>query len=112
LNPPFTIILYCSHPHSWNSFDRSHFSIFIHEHIIFPLYSPSYTFCLQPPPTPCTRAYPHAGTVLHSYSLFLKKRYFCLYKIAIQRVLLWNFHVCMYYNPPILLLNLKHHLYF
>jgi hypothetical protein len=52
LTPPFTIILYCSHPHSWNSFDRSHFSIFIHEHIIFPLYSPSYTFCLQPPPTP------------------------------------------------------------
>jgi hypothetical protein len=30
-------------PHSWNSFNRSHFSIFIHEYIIFLLYSPSYT---------------------------------------------------------------------
>jgi hypothetical protein len=32
--------------HFWNSFSRSHFSIFIHEYIVFPLYSPSYTFSL------------------------------------------------------------------
>jgi hypothetical protein len=31
---------------SWNSFNRSHFSIFIPEYIIFPLYSPSYTLSL------------------------------------------------------------------
>jgi hypothetical protein len=29
----------------------------------------------------------------------LKKRYFCLYKIAIQGVSLWYFHVYTYYNP-------------
>jgi hypothetical protein len=27
-----------------------------------------------------------------------EKKYFCLYKIAIQRVSLWLFHVHMYYN--------------
>jgi hypothetical protein len=37
-------------PHSWISFNRSHFSILIHECIIFQLHSPSYTFSLYPPP--------------------------------------------------------------
>jgi hypothetical protein len=41
-----------SFPHSWRSFKRSHFSIFIHEYIIFPPYSSSYTLSLYPlPPT-------------------------------------------------------------
>jgi hypothetical protein len=31
------------------SFNRSHFSIFIHEYIKFPLHSPSYTLSLYPP---------------------------------------------------------------
>jgi hypothetical protein len=29
---------------------------------------------------------------------FCKKWHFCLFKIAIQGVSLWHFHVCMYYN--------------
>jgi hypothetical protein len=34
-------------PHSWNSFNMYHFSIFIHDNIIFSLHSPSYTmFCV------------------------------------------------------------------
>jgi hypothetical protein len=37
-------------PPSWNSFNRSHFSIFIHEYILFPSCSPSYTLSLHPPP--------------------------------------------------------------
>jgi hypothetical protein len=27
-----------------------------------------------------------------------EKRHFCLFKIAMQGVSLWHFHVCMYYN--------------
>jgi hypothetical protein len=34
---PSIILLYLLLPHSWNNFNMSHFSIFIHEHIIFPL---------------------------------------------------------------------------
>jgi hypothetical protein len=38
--------------HSWNSFNRCHFSIFIHVYIIFPPYSPPTPFpFLFPPPT-------------------------------------------------------------
>jgi hypothetical protein len=33
-------------PHSWNNLDRSHFSFFIHECIVFLLYSPFFTFSL------------------------------------------------------------------
>jgi hypothetical protein len=35
-------------PHSWNHFNRSHFSIFVHECIVFPLHSASFTLCLCP----------------------------------------------------------------
>jgi hypothetical protein len=35
---------------SWNSFNRSHFSIFIHEYIIFPPYSPPAPFPYILPP--------------------------------------------------------------
>jgi hypothetical protein len=33
-------------PHSWNSFNRSHFSIYIHVYTIFPPYLPIYTLFL------------------------------------------------------------------
>jgi hypothetical protein len=36
-------LLYFPFPHSWNSFNRSHFSIYISEYRIFLPYSPSYT---------------------------------------------------------------------
>jgi hypothetical protein len=38
-------------PHSWNSFRRSHFSIYISVYTVFALYSPSYTFSPLPFPS-------------------------------------------------------------
>jgi hypothetical protein len=43
---PSIILLYPPSPHSWNSFNRSHFSIFIHEYITFPL-CVSKDFCFK-----------------------------------------------------------------
>jgi hypothetical protein len=39
-----------SPPHPWNSFNRSHFSIYIHVCTVFGLYSSLYTLCPHPPP--------------------------------------------------------------
>jgi hypothetical protein len=36
-------------PHSWNSFNSSHFSIYINVYTIFAPYSPSYTLSPNPP---------------------------------------------------------------
>jgi hypothetical protein len=38
--PPFSFTCF---PHSWNSFTRSHFSIYLHVYTVFAPYSPSYT---------------------------------------------------------------------
>jgi hypothetical protein len=46
---PSIILLYLS-SHSYNSFNRSHSSIFIHEYIIFPPYSPPTPFAYIPLP--------------------------------------------------------------
>jgi hypothetical protein len=79
-------------PHSWNSFNRSHFSIFIHGciifHHIYPLLLP-----LPLLPTPIPRQELFYLPLLH----FWKKD--ILFKIAMQGISLWHFHVCMYYNP-------------
>jgi hypothetical protein len=45
-----SIIPYPPFPHSWNSFNRSHFSIYTHLYILLPPYLPSYT--LSPHPLP------------------------------------------------------------
>jgi hypothetical protein len=37
-------------PHSWNSFKRSHFSIYTHVYTVFALYSCSHTLSPHPPP--------------------------------------------------------------
>jgi hypothetical protein len=42
---------FTSLPHSWNSFNRSNFSIYIHMYIIFLPYLPSYMLSLYPPPS-------------------------------------------------------------
>jgi hypothetical protein len=39
--------------HSWNGFNRSNFSVYIHVYIIFPPHSPSYTLCSYPLPSLC-----------------------------------------------------------
>jgi hypothetical protein len=44
-SPSFSFI----YPHSWSSFNRSHFSIYMHVYLLFPPYSPSYTFSLYLP---------------------------------------------------------------
>jgi hypothetical protein len=61
------------YPHSWNSFNMSHFSTFIHnKYIVFPIPFPY----ILPPPTGTN---PQIRTVLPSCSLFLKKDIFvCL----------------------------------
>jgi hypothetical protein len=64
------------------------FSIFIHDYIIFPLYSSSYTPSLYPPHSHWYQ--PPDRTILPSCSSFFKKRHFCFYKIAIQGVSLWH----------------------
>jgi hypothetical protein len=38
-------------PHSWNNFNRYHFSIYIHVYIVFELYSSFHTFSTLPPPS-------------------------------------------------------------
>jgi hypothetical protein len=67
----------------------------MHQCIIFPPYWSSFT--LSRYPSPPTGTNHHTRTDLHSCPLFLKKRHFCLFKIAIQVVSLWHFHVCVYY---------------
>jgi hypothetical protein len=46
LNSPHPSFSFIPSPHSWNRFNRSHFSIFINEYIIFLLHSPSSTLFL------------------------------------------------------------------
>jgi hypothetical protein len=46
---PSIILLYSVLPHSWNSFNRSHFSIYLHVYIVFPPFLPSYTLSLYLP---------------------------------------------------------------
>jgi hypothetical protein len=80
-------------PHSWNNFNRSHFSIFIHDYIIFLPHSLFYTLSLYLPPC---RWYQHPDRTGFTFlfSIF-EKGHFCLFKIAIQGVLLRHFHVYM-----------------
>jgi hypothetical protein len=61
-------------PCSWNSFNRSHFSIFRHDYKISPPYSPSHTLSLYLPPP--TGANPQTGPVLPSCSTFLRRDVF------------------------------------
>jgi hypothetical protein len=73
-------------PHSWNGFNRPHFSIFIHEYIIFSPHSPSHTLSLYPSPSHWYQ--PLDRTCFTFLLSVLEKRHFCLFNIAIQGVLL------------------------
>jgi hypothetical protein len=46
---PLHHLLYSPSSHSWNSFNKCHFSTFIHVYIIFPNHSPFHTLFLYPP---------------------------------------------------------------
>jgi hypothetical protein len=77
IHPPHHSPLFSS-PHSWNSFSRSHFSIFIHEYVIFPPHSPSYTLSLFPYiPPPAGTNLPD-GTCFTFLFFVFEKRDFCL----------------------------------
>jgi hypothetical protein len=93
---PSIICLYSPSPHSWNSFNRFHFHRWVHN---IPPHSPSYILFLYPLPAEGYIQPP--GRTCFTFLSFVmeKKRHFCLLKISIQRVLLWKFHVYMYYNP-------------
>jgi hypothetical protein len=56
LNSPPPPLSFIPHSHSWNSFNRYHFSIYIHVYTVFVPYSPSHT--LSPPP-PHSHWYQH-----------------------------------------------------
>jgi hypothetical protein len=93
--------------HSWNSFNKSHFSIYIHMCIIFSQYSPSHPLSLYLPlplvPTPQT------GVVLPSCSPFLFKNedsytgsFFVTFPYIYIHVYICMYvyvHICVYYNP-------------
>jgi hypothetical protein len=83
-------------PHSWNIFNRSHFSIFIHENTIFPPYSPPFPF---PYKLPIPLVLFPGQDLFYLPALCFWKNIFCLFKVFIQGVSLWYFHVYMYYNP-------------
>jgi hypothetical protein len=74
----------CFIPHSWDSFNMSHSSIFIYyEHKILLLHLASFTLSLCPP-LPTGNNY-QTGCVLPSCSLFLKKSIF-LVNFSLYRV--------------------------
>jgi hypothetical protein len=94
---PSILLLYLTpHPHSWNSFNMSHFFIFIHECIIFHHIHP---------PIPCPYVLPPTLVLTTTQDLFYLpilcfcKRHFCLFKISVQSISLWQFHVYRYYSP-------------
>jgi hypothetical protein len=84
-------------PHSWNSYNRSSFSIYIHMYTIFTLYSFSHTLLLHFPPSHWYQS-PRQDLFCPLVFQFCKrKKVTFLFKIAIQGVSLW--HLCMCYNP-------------
>jgi hypothetical protein len=68
--PPFSFI----HPYSWNSFNRYHFSIYIHVNIVFALYSPSHILFPSPPPLNGTNFPPGRTFSALLFSNFVKRK--------------------------------------
>jgi hypothetical protein len=103
LNLPPPSFFIPSSPHSWNSFSRSHFSIYIQVYTVFALYSPSHTLSLSLPPLTGTKPPGRTcSTILFSSFVKENKWYFYLFKIATQGVSLWHFHVFISELVPLL----------
>jgi hypothetical protein len=83
-SPPPSLSFIPTSPYSWNSFNRTYFSIFIHGYLIFPLYSPSFTFFISSP-LPLVPS-PRQEQFYFPVLFMKKKRHFCLFKIALQGV--------------------------
>jgi hypothetical protein len=65
-------------PHSWNTFSRYHFSIYIHVYIVFPLYSPSQTLPPPPPMVPNSPGRTCSAVLLSDFVKEEKKMTFLL----------------------------------
>jgi hypothetical protein len=98
--------------HSWNSFNRSYFSIYIHVYIIFPPYLSSYILFLYPsPPTSTNLPDKTCFAFLFCFCKKKKKIIIITFMFKIDTgCSLWHFHVCIYYNlnwftPSIFLLS-------
>jgi hypothetical protein len=81
---PSIILLYTPSPHSWNSFSKSHFSIFIHEYIMFPPYSPSYILSLYSPPL--------SDTTLQQDLFLIFKKYIIIISLDGYQIIVTNVH--------------------
>jgi hypothetical protein len=97
--PPFS---FTPHPlpHSWDSFNRYHFSIYIHVYTVFASYSLSHTLSS---PLPSSQWYQstqegHFTPPILDFVKETKKRHLSLFKIATQEISLWYFHTHMHYN--------------
>jgi hypothetical protein len=90
-------------PYSWNSFNRSHFSIFIHDQILFPPYSPPSTISLYPPYTHThTHCYQsQTGSDLCSCPPFLRKKKVSIWHIPKQFIP----SIFLFYLSPLLLVS-------
>jgi hypothetical protein len=84
-SPPPTCSFIPPPPYSWNSFSRSHFSIYIQVYTVFAPYTPSFTSHWYQTPRHDLFCHP-----------VLKTKHIFMFKIAIQEDSLWHFHVCMY----------------
>jgi hypothetical protein len=86
------------------------FSICPYVYRIFPQYSSSYTLSLYVPPTH-THCYQPSRWNLFSLPVLRfckkrKRRHFYLFKVALEGISLWHFHVYMYFNPNWFMLSI------
>jgi hypothetical protein len=81
------------YPHSWNSFNRSQFSIYTHMNRVFVPYSPPIPFLhiLPHPQEPNLPERPFCALLF--CNIVKEKWLFYLFKIALQWVSLWHFDV-------------------
>jgi hypothetical protein len=107
--PPFSL----SSLHSWNSFNRSHFSIYIHVYRILLPHAPFYTLSLYPPSSYWYQSPRQDLFCLPALCFCWKKKgwHYCLFKTAIQGVSLWHsMYICItiqknWFIPSIFLLS-------
>jgi hypothetical protein len=98
---PSIILLYPSTLHFWNSFNKYHFSIYIHVYTIFAPYSPSHALLPHPPHSHWYQS-PRKG-MFSPPVLWLcirvkeegKNEIF----VCLTQKCLWHFHIYTYYTP-------------
>jgi hypothetical protein len=101
---PTIILLYPPSPHSWNSFNRSHF-FHLHTwvHNIFTTFILLHPFLIFSPIPLVTNL---RQDLFYLPVLCFWKKNFCLFKIVVESVSLWHIHVYMYYNTSWFILSI------